>query len=107
EPGLERVVRVHVLEPAHEAREAVDLLGGKAEDLADLAGGAAVAVGDDVRGHGRAPRAVALVDVLDHALAAVAPRQGEVPVPPPGPPDRRRSNRRSGPGGSAAVRPRL
>ncbi len=82
EAALEGVARVLVLEAAHETREPVDLVLGQVEDLADLAGGAPVAIGDDVRGHGRAPRAVALVDVLDRALAAVAAGQVEVDVGP-------------------------
>ena len=60
----------------------VDLLGRDPEHLADLARGAAVAVGDHVRGHRRAGGAVARVDVLDHALAPVAARQVEVDVGP-------------------------
>ena len=56
--------------------------GGSAEGLADLAGGEATAVGDDVGGHGRAEAPVALVDVLDHALAPVAAGQIEVDVRP-------------------------
>ena len=55
---------------------------GMPEHLADLARGAAVAVGDDVRGHGRPRRPVALVDVLDDPLAAVPARQVEVDVRP-------------------------
>ena len=60
----------------------VDLLGRVAERLADLARGRAVAVGDDVRGHRRAARAVPLVDVLDDLLALVAGGQVEVDVRP-------------------------
>ena len=79
---LEGVVGVHVLEPAHGAGQTVDLLYRDAEHLAYLPGGAAVAVGDDVRGHGGALGPVAFVDVLDHPLAAVAARQVEVDVRP-------------------------
>ena len=82
QPALEGVVRVHVLEPAHGPREALDLLLGELQHLADLPGGAAVAVGDDVRGHGRPRRPVALVDVLDHPLAPIAAREVEVDVGP-------------------------
>ena len=78
----QRVVRVHELEAPHVLGEAVDLVLGDAEHLADLARGAAVAVGDDVRGHGRPRRPVALVDVLDDALPAVPARQVEVDVRP-------------------------
>src|SRR5262249_12489505 len=74
--------RVHELEAAQEAGEAVDLLGGHAQDLADLPRGAAVAVGDDVGGHGRPPRPVFLVDVLDRPLPAVAAGPVQVDVRP-------------------------
>ena len=60
----------------------VDLLGREAEHLAHLAHGALRAVGDDVRGHARAARAVALVDVLQDLLAAIARRQVDVDVRP-------------------------
>jgi hypothetical protein len=43
---------------------------------------AAGTIGDDVGGHGRAARAVALVDVLDHTLAALTARQVEIDVGP-------------------------
>src|SRR6185503_3589601 len=80
------VVGVDVLETPHEARETVDLGGRDAQGLADLTRGAAVAIGDDVRGHGGPTRAVALVYVLDHALAAVPARQVQVDVGPLVPP---------------------
>ena len=56
--------------------------GARPEDLAHLAHGALRAVGDDVRGHARAARAVALVDVLQDLLAAIARRQVDVDVRP-------------------------
>ena len=55
---------------------------GVAERFADFARGGAVAVGDDVRGHRRAVRAVLRVDVLDDFLALVARREIEVDVRP-------------------------
>ena len=87
EPGaleapLQRVVGVDVLEAPHVLGEPVDLVHRDAEHLADLARGAAVAVGDDVRGHGRPRRPVALVDVLDDPLAPVPAREVEVDVRP-------------------------
>ena len=75
--------RCDVVAPVAElAGELVHLLLGVAEDLGDLARGRAVAVGDDVRRHGRAVRAVALVDVLDDPLALVARGEVEVDVRP-------------------------
>ena len=82
EAGCQRVVGVAVLEAAHVLRQAVDLVERDLEHLADLARGAAVAVGDHVGGHRRAGGAVALVDVLDHPLAPLAARQVEVDVGP-------------------------
>ena len=66
----------------HGLGELVGLLQREAEGLGDLARGGAVAVGDDVRGHGRAVCAVGLVDVLDDALALVAGGEVEVDVGP-------------------------
>ncbi len=56
----------------HGLGELVSLLQREAEGLCDLTRGGAIAIGDDVRGHGRAVRAVGLVDVLDDALALIA-----------------------------------
>ena len=57
-------------------------LGIEPESLADLARRAPAAIGDDVGRHRGAELAVALVDVLNHALAAVAARQIEIDVRP-------------------------
>ncbi len=65
-----------------EARELIDLLGRKAEHLADLAHRAARAIGDDVRGHRGAAFAVAPIDVLDDLLALVAAGQVEIDIGP-------------------------
>ncbi len=54
----------------------------ESEDLADFARGGAAAVGDDICGHGGAAPAVALVDVLDDALALVSAGQVEVDIRP-------------------------
>ncbi len=78
-----RIALREVVAPGAElAGELVHLLFGVAEDLGDLAGGRAVAIGDDGGGHRRAVRAVALVDVLDDPLALVAGGQVEVDVGP-------------------------
>ena len=55
---------------------------GEAQHLADVAHGGAAAIGDDVGGHGGAELAVALVDVLDGALALIAAGQIEIDVRP-------------------------
>ena len=80
-PG-QRLAAVHELEAMHQFGEPIDQAGVKAQRLADLTRGAAVAVGDDVGRHRRAQLPVALVDVLDHALAPVAAGQVEIDVGP-------------------------
>ena len=54
----------------------------EAEGLADLARRGLAAIGDDVRSHGRAEFAVALIDVLNGLLALVFRRQIEIDVRP-------------------------
>ncbi len=63
-------------------RNFVQRFGIEAQRLADFARGGASAIGDDVGGHGRAEFAVALVDVLDDALALIAAGQVEIDVGP-------------------------
>ena len=69
---------VDVVEP----REAVDMFGREAQHLADLAHGAARAIGDHVGGHSGAALSVAAIDVLDDLLALVAARQIDIDVGP-------------------------
>ncbi len=76
------VAGVLVLPGTHQARQAVERGRVKAQRLTHLPRRRAPAVGDDVGGHGRAPLAVAPVDVLDHALARLAAGQVEVDVRP-------------------------
>ncbi len=78
----QRLVRIDELELPHQPRDPIDRLGVEPQDLADLARGAAAAVRDHVGRHGGAQPAVALVDVLDDALAPVAARQIEIDVRP-------------------------
>ncbi len=66
----------------HHPREAIDLPFVEIERLADFARRALAAIGDHVGGHRRAVLAVFLVDVLNHALAAIAARQIEIDVGP-------------------------
>ena len=79
---VERVVGIAVFPRAHEAGEAIERFRIERERLADFARGRASAIGDDVRGHGRAQFSVALVDVLNGALALVAAGQIEIDVRP-------------------------
>ena len=63
-------------------RQPIDLPFVEIERLADFARRALAAIGDHVGGHRRAVLAVFLVDVLNHALAAIAARQIEIDVGP-------------------------
>ena len=54
----------------------------KAKSLAHLARSGASAIGDDVRRHGGAQLAIALINVLDGALAIVSARKVEVNIRP-------------------------
>ena len=78
----ERLAAIGVLEAVHQLREPIDECFVEAQHLANLSRRAAAAIGNDVGGHRRAQLAVALVDVLDHLLAAIAARQIEIDVGP-------------------------
>ena len=62
------------------ARDAIELLLGEPEGAPRVAHRHARPVGDHVRGHGRAARAVFFVDVLDHQLALCTRRQIQIDV---------------------------
>ena len=66
---LVRVRHFHVGMPLQPLRQAVHLSQRQTQRLADVADGGAPAKADDVRHHGRATAAVALVDVLNDPLA--------------------------------------
>ena len=72
----QRFVGVDVLELVHDPGEAIDLPVIERERLADFTGGTLATIGDDVGGHGRAVLAIFLIDMLDHAFAAIAARRG-------------------------------
>ena len=55
---------------------------GEAEHFSDVAHGGAAAIGDDIGGHGGAEFAVALVDMLDDALALIAAGKVEIDIRP-------------------------
>ena len=65
-----------------QARKTVQHIGWQVQSLADLAGGAAAAVGDDRACHGGAVTAVASVDFLDDSFAAFTAREINVDVGP-------------------------
>ena len=78
----------------------------KPRTLPDFARGGASAISDDVGGHGGAVLAVALVDVLDDALALIAAGKIDIDVGPFAALfGEKRSNSRSMPTGSTAVMP--
>src|SRR5689334_18452117 len=74
--------RIDPLELVHHLGERVDQAGLDREDLADLAGSAPAAVGDDVCCHRSAEPSVLLIDVLNDALAPIAAGQIEIDVGP-------------------------
>ena len=76
------VLRVVITPHGGEARDFVERGDIEAEDFAGFARGEASAIGDDVGGHGRAVLAVALVDVLDDALALIAAGEIDIDVGP-------------------------
>ena len=65
-----------------QARKSVQHIGWQVQSLADLAGGAAAAIGDDRACHGGAVTAVASVDFLDDPFAALTTREINVDVGP-------------------------
>ena len=79
---LQRVVRVLVFPRAHQARQAVERFRIERQRLADFARRRAPAIGDDVRRHRRAQLPVALVHILNRALALIAAGQIEIDVRP-------------------------
>src|SRR2546421_7367788 len=79
---LQRVVRPFPLPGADQPGKLIDGFGIKAQSLAHLARRRASAIRDYVGGHGRAQLAVALIDVLDHALALIAAGQVEINIRP-------------------------
>src|SRR5919108_5040697 len=79
---LQRVVGPLPLPRAHQPRKLRDGFVVEAQRLAHLACRRAPAISDHVGGHGRAQLAVALIYVLDHALALIAARQVEIDIRP-------------------------
>src|SRR5204863_2303425 len=77
-----RVGLILVFKMADEAGEAVECLHIEAEHLADFPRRRAAAIGDDIRGHRRAERAVSLIDILNGALALIAAGKIEIDVGP-------------------------
>src|SRR5438128_10563838 len=66
----------------HQARQTPEHFIIKPERLADFARRRSAAISDHVRGHRRAKFSIALVNVLNHALALIAAWQIEIDVRP-------------------------
>ena len=82
ELAVERVGRIFVFPRAHQAGKAIQRFRIERKRLADFARRRAAAIGDHVGGHGRAQFPVALVDVLNGALALIAAGKIEIDVRP-------------------------
>ena len=82
ELALGGVARILPLPSARQARQARHCGLIEAQRFADFARGRASAIGDDVGGHGGAEFAIALVDILDDALAPIAAGQVDIDVGP-------------------------
>ena len=80
--AFQRVVRIFVFPRAHQAGQAVQRFRVERQRLADFARRRTPAIGDDVGGHGRAQFSVALVNILNGALALIAAGQIEIDVRP-------------------------
>src|SRR5439155_3598343 len=74
--------RVRVIAVGEQIGKSVDDVIRDVERFANFARGAASAVGDDVGGHGRAMFAVAAINFLDSAFAAIAAGQIDIDVGP-------------------------
>ena len=77
-----QIERMREIAVGEEAGETIENIGRKVECLADLTRGAAAAIGNHVRGHGRAVLAVTPVNFLDNAFAPVATWQIEIDIGP-------------------------
>src|ERR1700683_1875913 len=82
ELALGSVLGVRPAPRRNQRRDAREIIFWKPQNLTDVAHGRAATIGDDVGGHGGAELAVALVDVLDGALALIAAGEIEIDVRP-------------------------
>ena len=82
ELAVGRIFGIFPLPGAHQARKPIERGDFESQRLADLSRRGSAAISDDVGGHGRAQFSVALVDVLDDALALVARGQVDIDIRP-------------------------
>src|SRR5438128_2619833 len=74
----QRWIILAVTPGTHQAGEPVDLFGRKGERLSHFTGSASVPISDYIGSHGGAMFAIAIVDILNCALTAIA--AGEVQI---------------------------
>src|SRR5215467_7681050 len=82
ELASERIVGIGVFPGADQAGEAVERFRVEGKHLADFSRGRFATVSDDVGGHGGAEFSVALVNVLDSALALISAGKIKIDVRP-------------------------
>ena len=82
EAMVERIMSVAIFPGGNGGRNFVQSFRIEAQGLAHFAPGHAVAIGDDVGGHGGAAFAIAFVQILNDAFALVAAGQIEIDVGP-------------------------
>ena len=82
EPMVEGVVLVAVFPVRDRGGKLVQSIGIEAENFADFARCHAAAVGDHVGSHGRAPLAIAAIQILNYGFAIVAAGKIEIDVGP-------------------------
>src|SRR2546428_1767517 len=78
----QRRIILAVTPGTHQAGEPVDLFGGKGERLSHFAGSASVPISDYISSHGGALFTIAIVDILNCTLAAIAAGEVQVNVGP-------------------------
>ena len=79
---LQRVAGIFVFPRAHQPSQTIESFTIKAKRLANLARRRAPAIGDDIGRHRRAKFSVALINVLNSALALIAAGKIEIDVGP-------------------------
>src|SRR5579883_3281837 len=79
---FERIAGIAIFPGADETRQAIEGFLVKGKHFAHFARGGFTAIGDDVCGHGRAQLAIALINILNGALALIPAGEIEVDVGP-------------------------
>ncbi len=82
EAAVESVIGIAIFPGRNRCGNLVQSFRIESHRLAHFAGSHAIAIGDDVGGHGGPAFAVELIDVLDHTFALVAAGQVDINVGP-------------------------